>query len=57
MLFTQLLSFSAEIDDMSICYVLREGDNATSDIFYFTIEDNGKFFYSNCCVSNVVLSV
>ncbi|KAM4566397.1 FRAS1-related extracellular matrix protein 2b [Odontesthes bonariensis] len=31
----------AEIDDMSICYVLREFDNATSDIFYFTIEDNG----------------
>ncbi|KAG2457200.1 FRAS1-related extracellular matrix protein 2-like [Polypterus senegalus] len=31
----------ADIDDMKICYVLREGDNATSDIFYFTIEDNG----------------
>ncbi|KAJ8368550.1 hypothetical protein SKAU_G00085780 [Synaphobranchus kaupii] len=31
----------AEIDDMKICYVLRVGDNATSDIFYFSIEDNG----------------
>ncbi|XP_039606137.1 FRAS1-related extracellular matrix protein 3 [Polypterus senegalus] len=31
----------ADIDDMKICYVLREGDNATSDLFYFTIEDNG----------------
>uniref|UniRef100_H2ZYY2 FRAS1 related extracellular matrix 2b n=1 Tax=Latimeria chalumnae TaxID=7897 RepID=H2ZYY2_LATCH len=29
----------ADIDDMKICYVLREGDNATSDIFYFTVED------------------
>ncbi|CAG6000238.1 unnamed protein product [Menidia menidia] len=31
----------AEINDMKICYVLRDGDNATSDIFHFTIEDNG----------------
>ncbi|XP_056612259.1 FRAS1-related extracellular matrix protein 2b [Triplophysa dalaica] len=31
----------ADIDDMHICYVLRDGDNATSDIFYFSIEDNG----------------
>uniref|UniRef100_A0A3P8SR40 FRAS1 related extracellular matrix 2b n=1 Tax=Amphiprion percula TaxID=161767 RepID=A0A3P8SR40_AMPPE len=31
----------AEIDDMSICYVLRDGDNATDDIFYFSIEDSG----------------
>ncbi|XP_041088546.1 FRAS1-related extracellular matrix protein 2-like [Polyodon spathula] len=30
----------ADIDDMKICFVLREGDNATSDIFYFTIEDS-----------------
>ncbi|KAK6494141.1 FRAS1-related extracellular matrix protein 2-like [Huso huso] len=30
----------ADIDEMKICYVLRDGDNATSDIFYFTIEDN-----------------
>lgn len=34
--------FLADIDDMKICFVLREGDNATSDIFYFTIEDSGK---------------
>ncbi|XP_062275711.1 FRAS1-related extracellular matrix protein 2b isoform X2 [Scomber scombrus] len=31
----------AEIDDMNICYVLRDGENATNDIFYFSIEDNG----------------
>ncbi|KAJ1114419.1 hypothetical protein NDU88_002657 [Pleurodeles waltl] len=31
----------ADIDDMKICYVLRDGDNATSDIFHFTIEDSG----------------
>ncbi|KAG7471211.1 hypothetical protein MATL_G00122010 [Megalops atlanticus] len=31
----------ADIDDMKICYVLKDGDNATSDIFYFSIEDNG----------------
>ncbi|KAM4627826.1 FRAS1-related extracellular matrix protein 2b [Polymixia lowei] len=31
----------AEIDDMKICYVLKDGDNATSDIFYFSIEDKG----------------
>ncbi|XP_042325617.1 FRAS1-related extracellular matrix protein 3 [Sceloporus undulatus] len=31
----------ADIDDMKICYVLREGENATSDIFYFSVEDNG----------------
>ncbi|KAG7461729.1 hypothetical protein MATL_G00194240 [Megalops atlanticus] len=30
-----------DIDDMKICYVLLDGDNATSDIFYFTVEDNG----------------
>ncbi|KAG9348448.1 hypothetical protein JZ751_002183, partial [Albula glossodonta] len=29
----------ADIDDMKICYALRDGDNATSDIFYFSIED------------------
>lgn len=33
---------TADIDDMKICYVLLDGSNATSDIFYFTIEDNGK---------------
>ncbi|XP_072547608.1 FRAS1-related extracellular matrix protein 2b [Salminus brasiliensis] len=31
----------ADIDDMHICYILRGGDNATSDTFYFSIEDNG----------------
>ncbi|XP_051535522.1 FRAS1-related extracellular matrix protein 2-like [Myxocyprinus asiaticus] len=31
----------ADIDNMHICYVLRDGDNATSDIFYFSIEDSG----------------
>uniref|UniRef100_A0A8C8E4B8 FRAS1 related extracellular matrix 2b n=1 Tax=Oryzias sinensis TaxID=183150 RepID=A0A8C8E4B8_9TELE len=34
-----------EIDDMSICYVLREGDNATNDIFHFSIQDNDPVFY------------
>ncbi|XP_036379748.1 FRAS1-related extracellular matrix protein 2-like [Megalops cyprinoides] len=31
----------ADINDMKICYVLREGDNATTDIFHFSVEDNG----------------
>lgn len=31
----------ADIDDMSICYVLKDGDNSTSDIFSFSIEDSG----------------
>uniref|UniRef100_F6SBL8 FRAS1-related extracellular matrix protein 2 n=1 Tax=Monodelphis domestica TaxID=13616 RepID=F6SBL8_MONDO len=31
----------ADIDDMKICYVLREGTNATSDSFYFIVEDGG----------------
>ncbi|KAI5624981.1 fras1 related extracellular matrix protein 2b isoform X1, partial [Silurus asotus] len=31
----------ADIDDMHICYVLRNGDNATSDTFHFFVEDNG----------------
>ncbi|XP_008575110.1 PREDICTED: FRAS1-related extracellular matrix protein 2 [Galeopterus variegatus] len=31
----------ADIDDMKICYVLREGANATSDIFHFAVEDGG----------------
>ncbi|XP_028833636.1 FRAS1-related extracellular matrix protein 3 isoform X1 [Denticeps clupeoides] len=31
----------ADIDDMKICYVLRDRSNATSDIFYFTVEDKG----------------
>lgn len=33
---------TADIDHMKICYVLLNGSNATSDIFYFTIEDSGK---------------
>lgn len=31
----------ADIDDMKICYILREGANATSDLFHFTVEDGG----------------
>uniref|UniRef100_A0AAR2KAS0 Cadherin domain-containing protein n=1 Tax=Pygocentrus nattereri TaxID=42514 RepID=A0AAR2KAS0_PYGNA len=31
----------ADIDDMHVCYVLRDENNATSDTFYFSIEDNG----------------
>ncbi|KAK2912903.1 FRAS1-related extracellular matrix protein 2b [Channa argus] len=31
----------AEIDEMNICYVLRHGNNATNDIFSFSIEDKG----------------
>lgn len=31
----------ADVDDLSICYVLKDGDNATSDIFSFSIEDSG----------------
>nr|XP_033804567.1 FRAS1-related extracellular matrix protein 2 isoform X2 [Geotrypetes seraphini] len=31
----------ADIDDMKICYTLRTGSNATSDIFHFTVEDSG----------------
>ncbi|XP_062242743.1 FRAS1-related extracellular matrix protein 2-like [Platichthys flesus] len=31
----------AEIDEMNICYVLRDGDKPTNDNFYFSIEDNG----------------
>lgn len=27
---------------MNICYVLRNGENATSDLFHFSVEDNGK---------------
>lgn len=35
-------SLIADIDDMKIYYVLLDASNATSDIFYFTVEDNGK---------------
>ncbi|KAM7168527.1 FRAS1-related extracellular matrix protein 3 isoform 1-T1 [Macrochelys suwanniensis] len=31
----------ADIDEMKISYVLKESDSSTSDIFYFSIEDNG----------------
>ncbi|XP_005796927.1 FRAS1-related extracellular matrix protein 2-like [Xiphophorus maculatus] len=31
----------AEIDDMNICYILKHGDNATNDVFHFSIGDNG----------------
>ncbi|KAF6084066.1 FRAS1 related extracellular matrix 2 [Phyllostomus discolor] len=31
----------ADIDDMKVCYVLREGANATSDAFQFAVEDGG----------------
>ncbi|XP_020845600.1 FRAS1-related extracellular matrix protein 3 [Phascolarctos cinereus] len=31
----------ADIDEMKLCYVLKEGSNATSDIFYFSVEDTG----------------
>ncbi|KAM8940061.1 FRAS1-related extracellular matrix protein 3 [Pelodytes ibericus] len=30
-----------DLDDMKICYVLKDGDNATNDLFHFSIEDNG----------------
>lgn len=44
---------TADINDMKICYVLVDGSNATSDIFYFTIEDSGKApkAVSDTCVS------
>ncbi|XP_040006591.1 FRAS1-related extracellular matrix protein 2a isoform X3 [Xiphias gladius] len=31
----------ADIDDLNICYVLRNEENATSDLFHFSVEDNG----------------
>uniref|UniRef100_A0A8C6ML34 FRAS1 related extracellular matrix 2a n=1 Tax=Nothobranchius furzeri TaxID=105023 RepID=A0A8C6ML34_NOTFU len=31
----------ADIDDLHICYVLRNDENATSDVFHFSVEDNG----------------
>uniref|UniRef100_G3VZM2 Calx-beta domain-containing protein n=1 Tax=Sarcophilus harrisii TaxID=9305 RepID=G3VZM2_SARHA len=30
-----------DIDKMKLCYVLKVGSNATSDIFYFSVEDSG----------------
>lgn len=34
--------FLTDIDEMKISYILKKGYNATSDIFYFFIEDKGK---------------
>ncbi|XP_052422928.1 FRAS1-related extracellular matrix protein 2a isoform X2 [Carassius gibelio] len=31
----------ADIDDLKICYILKDENNATSDVFSFTVEDNG----------------
>nr|XP_043898522.1 FRAS1-related extracellular matrix protein 2a isoform X2 [Solea senegalensis] len=31
----------ADIDDLNICYVLRNKENATSDVFHFSVEDKG----------------
>ncbi|XP_017273702.1 FRAS1-related extracellular matrix protein 2a [Kryptolebias marmoratus] len=31
----------ADIDDLNICYVLRNEENTTSDAFHFSVEDNG----------------
>ena len=36
---------SADIDDQKISYVLKDNDNATSDLFHFSVEDNGKMFF------------
>ncbi|XP_066507695.1 FRAS1-related extracellular matrix protein 2a isoform X1 [Hoplias malabaricus] len=30
-----------DIDDLKICYVLKDKENATSDVFHFSLEDNG----------------
>ncbi|XP_038140960.1 FRAS1-related extracellular matrix protein 2-like [Cyprinodon tularosa] len=32
----------ADIDDLNICYVLQSGENATSDVFHFFVEDNSR---------------
>ncbi|XP_061537316.1 FRAS1-related extracellular matrix protein 2b [Phycodurus eques] len=31
----------ADINNMNICYILTKGDDATNDIFHFSIEDSG----------------
>lgn len=36
------LVIAADIDDLNICYVLRQEENATSDLFHFSVEDNGE---------------
>lgn len=33
---------AADIDDLNVCYVLRPEENATSDLFHFSVEDNGE---------------
>ncbi len=40
--FCVLCVSSADIDDLKICYILKDEINATSDVFSFTVEDNGK---------------
>ncbi|XP_073730361.1 FRAS1-related extracellular matrix protein 2a isoform X1 [Misgurnus anguillicaudatus] len=32
----------ADIDDLKICYILKDNNNATRDHFSFTVEDSGK---------------
>lgn len=36
------VTHTADINDMKISYVLVDGSNATSDTFFFTIEDSGE---------------
>ncbi|XP_051972903.1 FRAS1-related extracellular matrix protein 2-like isoform X2 [Xyrauchen texanus] len=31
----------ADIDELKICYILKDSNNATSDLFSFTVEDSG----------------
>ncbi|KAK5858567.1 hypothetical protein PBY51_002698 [Eleginops maclovinus] len=31
----------ADIDDLRVCYVLRNEENVTSDVFHFSVEDSG----------------
>lgn len=57
MLMYMLICPLADIDDMHICYVLRNGDNATSDSFHFSLEDKGKSFSNDIHSQWVRLSV